>query len=91
MANVAAPRGNRFTGWFKDDVTPALKYYLNGTLVMTCSGNDVTLADKLVVTGTSALTGVPTFGDYTLPVTDGTATHQLTTDGSGAATWSAKA
>lgn len=88
--NRTTPYGTRFTGWFKDDVTPAMKFYLNGTLTMTVSGNDLTLADKLAVAGTSALTGVPTIGgNYALPVADGSNGQQLTTNGSGAVTWAA--
>lgn len=91
MANRTTPLGGRFTGWFNDSVTPALKYYLSGTLVMTVSGNDVTLPDKLTVTGTSALAG-PILGSNTLPVVDGTATHQLTdAAGNGTISWAAKA
>lgn len=90
MANRTSPLGGRFTGWFNDALTPALKYYLNGTLVMTASGNDLTLADKLVVTGTSTLTGAPTLGAYTLPVADGANTNNLQDDGNGVVTWEAK-
>lgn len=90
MANRTSPLGGRFTGWFKDDITPALKYYLNGTLVMTASGNDLTLADALTVTGISTLTGAPTLGAYTLPVADGSSTNNLQDNGSGVVTWEAK-
>lgn len=81
------PYGSRFTGWFKDDVTPATKLYMDGTLVATATGNDLTTADALTVTGTSALVGVPTLGAYALPTADGSAGEQLQTDGSGTATW----
>ena len=97
MANRTTPYpsgnnsgGGKYTGWYKDMVTPALKYYLGGTLVMTVQGNDLTLADKLTVTGTSALVGAPTIGAYVLPVADGTATYQLTASATSAVTWSAK-
>ena len=68
MANRATPYGTRYTGWYKDDVNTQMAFYLNGTLVMTVAGNDLTLADKLTVDGTSALTGVVTVGgEYALP------------------------
>lgn len=92
MPNLTTPRGARFTGWFRDLVTPAAKLYLNGTLVATVAGNDLSLADKLTVTGTCALVGVPTIGAaYALPVADGSNTNQLQTDGNGTVTWEAKA
>lgn len=88
--NRATPSGKRFTGWFYDAVTPATKLYYNGTLVLTASGNDVTCADKLTVTGTTLLSGVPTIGAaYTLPITDGTAGQQMATNGSGVGAWAA--
>ena len=90
MANRATPYGTRYTGWYKDDVNTQMKFYLNGTLVLTASGNDLTLADKLTVAGTSLLTGVPTIGgNYALPTADGTVGQQLTTNGTGTVTWSA--
>lgn len=91
MANRTAPMGGRFTGWFKDDVTPTLKYYLDGTLVMTVTnGNDLTLADKLSVAGTTLFSGVVNVGAaYLLPITDGTAGQQMGTNGSGTAAWAA--
>lgn len=87
MANLATPRGGRFTGWFKDDVTPGGKLYLNGTLVATVSGNDVTLADALTVDGAQTFTGVVTIGTYAMPTAKGTAGQQLTTNGSNVVTW----
>lgn len=84
------PLSSTFTGWFKDDVTPASKFYYNGTLVMTASGNDLALADKLTVTGTSALTGVVTVaGEYALPTADGSVGQQLETNGEDVVTWQA--
>ena len=86
--NRATPYGSRFSGWFKDDLTPASKLYYNGTLVMTVAGNDLTLADKLTVDGTSALTGVVTVGgEYALPTADGSNGEQLETNGSDVVTW----
>jgi hypothetical protein len=82
------PLSSTFTGWFKDDITPASKFYYNGTLVMTASGNDLTLADKLTVDGTSALTGVVTVAsEYALPTADGSNTEQLETNGADVVTW----
>lgn len=89
MPNLTTPRGAKFTGTFYDAVTPALKIYNRGTLVGTISGNDLTLADKLTVTGTSTHTGVTTIGAYAMPTAAGGATEQLQTDGSGTATWEA--
>lgn len=84
------PNSSRFSGWFNDQVTPAAKLYLNGTLVLTVAGNDLTCADTLTVTGTSLLTGVPTIGGaYTLPVAKGSAGQQLQTDGSAVGSWAA--
>ena len=86
--NRATPSGGRFSGWFKDDVTPAGKLYLNGVLVATVSGNDVTLADKLTVDGAQTFTGVVTIGgEYAMPTAKGTAGQQLTTDGADTVTW----
>lgn len=88
--NRTTPYSARYSGWFKDDVTPALKLYLNGALVFTASGNDLTCADVLTVTGTTLLTGVPTVAAaYALPVVDGANGEQLSTDGSAAVTWAA--
>lgn len=86
---VTTPNSSRFTGWYHDQVTPASKFYLNGTLVMTLAGNDVTLADKLVVDGTSTLAGAVTIGAYTLPTADGSNGQQLEDDGNGVVTWEA--
>ena len=83
---VATPKSKRFTGWYHDQVTPAAKLYLNGTLVATIVGAALTLADKLTVAGTSAFTGVVTAGVCAFPTADGSATEQLQTDGSAAAT-----
>ena len=89
--NRATPSGGRFTGWFKDDITPAAKLYLNGTLVATVSGNDVTLADALTVDGAQTFTGVVTIGPvatgYAMPTAKGSAGQQLTTNGSKVVTW----
>ena len=91
MPNLTTPRGGRFTGWFWDAVTPAGKLYLNGTLVATVSGNDLTLADALTVDGAQTFTGVVTIGPvatgYAMPVAKGTAGQQLTTNGSKVVTW----
>ena len=83
---VATPKSKRFTGWYHDQVTPASKLYLNGTLVATVAGNDLTCADKLAVAGTSAFTGVVTAGVCAFPTADGSNTEQLQTDGAAAAT-----
>jgi len=37
MANTTTPRGSIYNGWFYDAVTPAMKYYNRGTLVLTAA------------------------------------------------------
>ena len=88
--NRTTPYSARYTGWFKDDLTPALKLYLGGALVFTLSGNDLTCADVLTVTGTANLIGVPTVAaEYALPVVDGGNGEQLSTNGADVVTWAA--
>jgi hypothetical protein len=40
MANRAEPYGTRYTGWYRDDVTPAMKLYSDGKLVATVEDNE---------------------------------------------------
>ncbi len=55
--NRTTPNSARYTGWFYDAVTPAVKFYNRGTLVSTMSGNDITFADKIAATSPNAATG----------------------------------
>ena len=57
MANRTAPYGTRYTGWFYDAVTPAIKFYNRGTLVKTVSGSDVTFADQINATSPATVSG----------------------------------
>lgn len=96
MPNLSAPKGTHYSGWFRDMVNNQLKMYLNGTLVATASGNDVTFADAVTVDDITATTScvIPqavTIGGiaYTFPADNGDSGEQLQTDGSGALTWEA--
>lgn len=55
--NRTTPYGTRFTGIFRDDVTPATKIYNNGTLVATLSGNDIVVADNVGPASPATITG----------------------------------
>lgn len=92
MANTTTPRSANYNGWFYDAVTPAMKFYNRGTLVMTSGASAaVTHAGAVTTTGAHTFSSTTTLGGvaYTWPAADGTATHDLNTDGSGTLSWSA--
>lgn len=95
MANTTTPRSSIYNGWFYDAVTPAMKYYNRGTLVLTTDAAALTMAGTLATTGAATLASATTTGNHsfssTITVSDGvgTATEQLTSGGAGnACDWS---
>jgi hypothetical protein len=93
MANTTTPRSNNFNGWFYDAVTPAMKFYNRGTLVMTVATAAVTNAGAVTTTGNHTFSSTTALGSgavaYTWPSGDGTNTHDLNTNGSGTLSWAA--
>ncbi|MDZ4250914.1 MAG: hypothetical protein U0990_12635 [Candidatus Nanopelagicales bacterium] len=43
MPNLATPKGNRYTGWFKDEVNGVLDLYYKGTLVRSINATSDTI------------------------------------------------
>ena len=64
MANTTTPRGSIYNGWFYDAVTPAMKYYNRGTLVLTAAADALTAAAALTVDGASTFATGVTTGDH---------------------------
>ena len=88
MANTATPRSPNYNGWFYDAVNSRMDFYLRGTLVLRCGGNDLTVTDVLtaasaVIPGATTLNGVA----YTWPAADGTSGFDLNTNGAGVLSW----
>jgi len=90
MANRTEPMpiGGNYNGWFYDAVTPAMKYYNRGTLVLTAATSALTTAGTLATTGAATLATGVTTGNHTFlntitAGTDGvgTAGHRLTSGG----------
>ncbi len=91
MANRTTPLGSIYNGWFYDAVTPAMKYYNRGTLVLTAATAALTTAGALTVDGAATLATSATTGDHAFSNTitagaDGVGanTEQLTSGGAGA-------
>jgi hypothetical protein len=55
--NRTTPYGSRYTGIFRDDVTPALKIYNRGTLVQTIDGANSVLAGTMAPPSVTTITG----------------------------------
>ncbi len=81
MANTTTPRSANYNGWFYDAVTPAQKYYIRGTLALTISGNDLTCADALTVTGAATLGTATTTGNHTFSSTITAGSDSVGSDG----------
>jgi len=69
MANRTSPLGSIYNGWFYDAVTPAMKYYNRGTLVLTAAVNALTTAGTLATDGTATLATAITTGNHTFSST----------------------
>ena len=97
MANRTTPLGSIYNGWFYDAVTPAMKYYNRGTLVLTAAVNALTTAGALTVVGAATLATGKTEGDHEFSSTItagadgvGTDSEQLASGGAGVAVdWTA--
>jgi len=76
-----------YNGWWWDEVNSRLYINVQGTGICYFDSNGLTLTGALgiVVPGTTTLNGI----EFTWPSSDGTATHDLNTDGSGTLSWSA--
>ena len=92
MANTTTPRSSNYNGWFYDAVTPAMKYYNRGTLVLTAATAALTTAGALTVAGAATLATGATTGNHSFSSTItagadsvGANTEQLTSGGAGAA------
>ncbi len=59
MTNRATPYGSKFTGWFWDATTPAMKLYNRGTLVETIATAAKTYEGNLVFKGTLKPNSMP--------------------------------
>ena len=69
MANTTTPRGSIYNGWFYDAVTPAMKYYNRGTLVLTAAADALTTAGTLATDGAATLATAITTGNHTVSLT----------------------
>jgi hypothetical protein len=92
MANTTTPRSSIYNGWFYDAVTPAMKYYNRGTLVLTAATAALTTAGTLATTGAATLATGVTTGNHTFANTItagadgvGASGERLTSGGAGAA------
>lgn len=90
MANTSTPRSNNYNGWFYDAVTPAMKYYNRGTLVLTAAADALTTAGTLTTDGAATLATAITTGNHTFGLTvtngDGVGTNgEVFTSGGAAA------
>lgn len=95
MANTSTPRGSIYNGWFYDAVTPAMKYYNRGTLVLTAAADALTTAGTLATVGQATLATAITTGDHEFSLTitnaDGVGTNGevMTSGGSSPCDWAA--
>ena len=87
MANTTTPRSANYNGWYYDAVTPAMKFYNRGTLVVTSAASAaLTFAGDTTISGAGTTTGNHTFTSTITAGADGVGSdsEQLTSGGSGA-------